>query len=153
MLEEADFPAEVASIALFSILRVSPTDMPAPAADSFEAAICCNDRANGSNAALAAGAAGAGAALAIGAVEGLEVAFVVGLRLANEGSTLPVVVGLIVVGNLPNGCVPGPLAAAVADALPDLSDAATEVLSTAGAGDVRRFFRLSVFSLQRQQHP
>lgn len=146
MLLGPALPEEVASIALFSILRVSPTDMPTPAADSFEAAICCNDRANGSKTALAAGAAGVGFAAAAGLAAEATVVF----RLAKEGSTFPGV-GLIVVGNLPIGCVPGPRAAEEAAGLASLSDmdvvltvdVEERALSVNDVGDVRLFFRLS----------
>lgn len=144
MIEGATFPAEVASIALFNMLSVSLTDIPEPAADSLEAAICCNDRAKGSKAALAAGAAaGAGFGVAVGAAP-LGAAVAVGLRLANEGSTLPVIVGLMVVGSRPRGCVPGPFAAEDTVALLSLSEVAIEDLSVDGTGDVRLFLRLSL---------
>ena len=150
MLLAGPFP-EVASIALFNMLSVSPTDIPGPAADSFEAAICCNDKAKGSKAAAAAGAA---AGLGVAAAAGFDVA-AAGFRFAKDGRTLPVV-GLIVVGSLPKGCVPGPLAAEELEEASALSvvevglgakvDAAAGLFTEGVVGETRLFFRFSAAS-------
>lgn len=128
------------------MLNVSPTDIPTPAADSFDAAICCSDRANGSNAAgAAAGWAGFAGAAGFGA------GAAAGFRLANDGRTLPVT-GLADVGNLPKGCVPEPLTAAEDEVEALLSAAFGSDLVVdveAGGfvvpaeGETRRFFLLS----------
>lgn len=65
------------------------------------------------------------------------------------------VVGLIVVGNLPNGCVPEPLAAAEVAETAVLSVGAVDLGVVVGAeaglladeveGETRLFFRLSIF--------
>jgi len=136
---------EVASIALFSILRVSPTDIPTLAADSFDAAMCCNDKAKGSKAgAAAAGTSVLVAVLAVGFGAGVAAGF----RLANEGRTLPTGAGLTVVGNLPRGCVPEPLAAVALEVVADLSTSLAVEVEVEGfvvdaVGETRLFFRLS----------